>query len=512
MEQKLTKFSDLDRSGGILLHPTSLPSPYGIGDLGKEAYNWIDFLVRSECRLWQVLPLGPTGYADSPYQCFSAFAGNPNLISPKLLVDDGLLDVSDLEDIPDFPDDSVDYGSVISWKTKLLEKAYYQFDATHPEQLLSEFNQFQQEQAHWLSDFAMFMALKRVHCSKSWVEWSQEFRDRTPKALEDYRKADAHAIRAQAFHQFIFYKQWRNLRAYARDRGVWILGDIPIFVAHDSADVWALRDLFYLDNLGHPTVVAGVPPDYFSPTGQLWGNPLYRWEVHRDSNFAWWVNRFQGILERVDLIRLDHFRGYVKYWEVPAEEQTAVNGRWVQGPGGELFDALSDAMGELPLLAEDLGEITPDVIELRDRLELPGMKILQFAFDSGPENPFLPRNYDSNCVVYTGTHDNDTTVGWYRSRTKDERERCLEYIGSEGDDIAWELIQAAWESVARFALTPMQDVLGMDSDARMNFPSVPSGNWQWRMTKGVLNEELVERMVRLNRSNGRSIPPESSVD
>ena len=413
-----------NRSSGIILHPTSLPGPDGIGDLGPEAFHWVDFLADAGCSLWQILPLGPTGYGDSPYQAFSAFAGNPFLVSPAVLLDEGLLTRNDLLDRPHFPAKSVDYGPVITWKLKILDRAYDNFKKTAKQDLQAEFTKFHQEKASWLHDFSLFMAIKESQGGVSWDHWPVPLRKRSTAALTQFQNENEVAIERHMFRQFLFFRQWVKVRQYAHGKGIKIIGDVPIFVAYDSADVWSNPDLFYLDNKGLPTVVAGVPPDYFSATGQLWGNPLYRWDVHAETGYTWWISRLSAVLQLVDIVRLDHFRGFAGYWEIPAGKPTAEIGRWVPGPGASLFDAVKQALGDLPIIAEDLGVVTPDVVELRDRYNLPGMKIFQFAFATDPDDPFLPHNYPVNCVAYTGTHDNDTTVGWYHNVPENETDFC----------------------------------------------------------------------------------------
>ena len=487
-----------NRASGVLLHPTSLPGSYGIGDLGPQAHRWLDFLAEAGCSLWQVLPLGPTGYGDSPYHCFSAFAGNPYLISPEKLLEEGLLDPIDLENLPDFPTDHVDFGWLIPWKSNLLDRAYDHFLTNSSRRLTNDFKEFQSIQAAWLDDFVLFMALKEAHGGDPWSSWSKPLLARSPDALDKLRKEMAESIQRQMFRQFIFFRQWIDLRTHAHKRNIKIIGDIPIFVAHDSADVWANLDLFYMDDKGHPTVVAGVPPDYFSPTGQLWGNPLYRWDVHAATGYVWWLERFRAVLSLVDIIRLDHFRGFSAYWEVPAGNPTAEIGQWVPGPGKDLLTAVQIGLGDLPIIAEDLGVITPDVVEMRDIFNLPGMKILQFSFSSTPDDPFLPHNYPVNCVAYTGTHDNDTVLGWYESLTRKERSFCLRYLPSDGQDLPWDMVRAIWRSMAMLSLAPMQDLLSLGTGARMNFPGRPSGNWTWRMPEDSLTDELCERLHDLN--------------
>ena len=484
------------RASGILLHPTSLPGPYGVGDLGPAAYRWLDWLAGSGCELWQVLPLGPTGYGDSPYQCFSAFAGNPFLVSPERLLEEGFLTHDDLLDMPAWDDRKVDFGRLYLWKPALLEKAFRRFSA-HPGPVQAEFDSFCAAHAAWLDDYALFMALKESHAGGSWGDWPAPLRMRKKAALAEARVSLAALVAQFSFYQFLFFRQWNALRNYAHEKGVQIIGDIPIFVAYDSSDVWAHPDLFFLDQTGQPTVVAGVPPDYFSPTGQLWGNPLYKWEVHKASRYAWWLERIRATLKLVDILRIDHFRGFAGHWEIPAGSPTAEIGRWVPGPGADFFNAVQASLGSLPILAEDLGVITPDVVALRDQFGLPGMKILQFAF-SGPDNPFLPHCYPQNCAVYTGTHDNDTTRGWYESAPEEEKDFARRYMHVDGGDFAWDLIRTAWDSVGIFALAPMQDLLNLGKEARMNYPSRLGGNWEWRMTGDALNQNLQERLKELN--------------
>jgi 4-alpha-glucanotransferase len=492
-----------ERSSGILLHPTSLPGPYGIGDIGPRAHAWIDFLAASGCGLWQVLPLGPTGYGDSPYQCFSAFAGNPYLISPELLLKEDLLQPQDVDDLPLLPDENVEYGTVIPLKLDLLRRAYTRFRAESFPKIETDFEAFRTSKSDWLDDFALFMTIKESQDGHAWVAWPAPLRDRESDALATFREDHQDEIERQAFWQFLFFRQWEALRDHAHANDIQIIGDIPIFVAHDSVDVWANRELFYLDEVGEPTVVAGVPPDYFSPTGQRWGNPLYPWDVHAEQDYAWWLARFQAVFSLVDIVRLDHFRGFAGYWEIPADEETAVEGSWAPGPGADFLQAVEESLGSLPIIAEDLGEITPDVIELRDQFNLPGMKVLVFAFDSDAENEFLPHNYVPNCVVYTGTHDNDTVRGWYERSGESERDFSRRYLARSGENISWDLIRAAWSSVAAFALAPMQDFLGLGNEARMNYPSKASGNWTWRMAPDALTVPLRNGIKEINTLYGR---------
>ncbi|MBU0700278.1 4-alpha-glucanotransferase [bacterium] len=493
------------RSSGILLHPTSLPSRFGIGDMGEGSYRFIDFLADSGQRLWQILPLCPTGYGNSPYNCFSAFAGNPLLISLEELVKDGLLQQADLVDVPAFPEDCVDYPLVIGYKMDMLHRSFERFKS----HLSSEFEGFCVENQAWLDDYSLFMALKDSCGELSWNKWDKGVSRRETNAINEVSQELSSSIMFHKYLQYIFFQQWLKLRQYAHDRQIKIIGDIPIFVAYNSADVWAHPEIFQLDDTGKPIVVAGVPPDYFSRTGQLWGNPLYRWDVMAQRGYDWWIKRFQAALSLVDIVRLDHFRGFEAYWEVPSKEKTAINGRWIKGPGEDLFNVLEGSLGKLPLIAEDLGVITPEVEALRDQFAFPGMKILHFAFGSGADNPYLPHNYHKNCVVYTGTHDNDTTIGWLtKTSTRVEREHVLKYLGKikadKKDKKHWEVIRLALSSVANTAIIPLQDVLGLGSGARMNMPGkVLSKNWAWRYTQDMLNNECQERLRGLTEMYGR---------
>ncbi|MEK6285436.1 MAG: 4-alpha-glucanotransferase [Acidobacteriota bacterium] len=502
------------RASGILLHPTSLPGRFGIGDLGGEAYAFVDFLAASGQSLWQILPLGPTGYGDSPYQCFSAFAGNTLLISPQRLAQAGLLSEEDLNVAPRFSSRRVDFGRVIEYKKALLENAFDNFKRVTDTGLRAEFLEFCREAHWWLEDYALFRALKDAHGGVAWTEWAPQFAARDAAALASARETLRDRVDAEKFNQFLFFRQWLSLKAYCHERGVSIIGDAPIFVACDSADVWTHPELFKLDKERRPTVVAGVPPDYFSRTGQLWGNPIYDWDAMCATGFRWWVDRLRATLQTVDILRIDHFRGFAACWEVPGEDKTAERGRWVEVPGRKLFTTLRNTFGELPIIAEDLGVITPDVEALRDDFGFPGMRVLQFAFRADSKTIDLPHNYIRNCVVYTGTHDNDTTVGWFKSRagagstrTADEiqRERayCLRYLNTDGHEIHWDLIRTAWASVANTAVTPLQDVLGLGSRARMNLPASEQGNWQWRYRAGALTRKLGNRLGELTELYGR---------
>ncbi|HYY59315.1 MAG TPA: 4-alpha-glucanotransferase [Pyrinomonadaceae bacterium] len=505
------------RSSGILLHPTSLPGHFGIGDLGQEAYAFADFLASSGQSLWQVLPLGPTGYGDSPYACFSAFAGNTLLISPRRLVDEGLLDLQDLSSAPaHLEEERVDFNRAREFKERLLEKAFARFNRTTDTGLRVAFQSFCQRSASWLDDYALFRALKHANGGVAWNEWDSALVRRDPSALARVREELHEEIEAQKFYQFLFFKQWFALKAYCNERGIKLIGDIPIFVAQDSSDVWTNPEQFKLDERGSPLVVAGVPPDYFSATGQLWGNPLYNWDHMRADGFRWWIARVEATLQTVDILRIDHFRGFAACWEIPGGDKTAERGRWVEAPGRELFTAIRQASGELPIIAEDLGVITPDVEALRDDFGFPGMRILQFAFSSDSKNQDLPHNYHPNVVVYTGTHDNDTTVGWFKSEagsgsTRDaaqierEREFCLKYLNTDGREIHWDFIRAVFASVADTAVVPLQDVLGLDTAARMNLPNSTSGNWAWRYREGALTNAIGRRLKDLTELYGRNL-------
>ena len=507
------------RRSGILLHPTSLPGRYGIGELGPEAHRFVDFLSGAGQRLWQVLPLGPTGYGDSPYQCFSAFAGNPLLVSLDALVEDGWLRAEDLAPAPEFAADSVDYDAVAAFKLPLLDRAFRRFETEAEPADRAAFDAFREANASWLDDYALYMAVKEAQGGTEWTEWEEDIARRRPEALARWREERAGAVRARAFGQYLFFLQWQRLRERCRERDVALMGDIPIFVARDSADVWSHPQLFQLDEHGRPRVVAGVPPDYFSATGQLWGNPLYDWEEMARTGYGWWIERFRAALGLVDLVRLDHFRGFEAHWEIPAGEETAVNGQWVKGPGAALFEALREALGDLPIVAENLGVITPEVEQLRERFGFPGMAILQFAFGRDPEaGEFLPHNYPRNRVVYTGTHDNDTTVGWWTTsgagdstrgaeEVREERERALQYLDAEGREIHWAFIRAALASVADMAIVPLQDVLGLGSEARMNLPGRARGNWRWRFSPESLTDGIRDRLKRMAELYGRTVPP-----
>jgi 4-alpha-glucanotransferase len=483
--------------------------------LGKEAYQFADFLAGTGQRLWQVLPLGPTGYGNSPYQCLSVFAGNPLLIGLERLVKDKLLEPSDLDDIPSLSKDRVDYDSVIEFKTPLLKKSFEIFRKRAIPGERKQFEVFCQRNVAWLETYSLFMALKEAYGLAAWNGWEEDISKRHPKSLERWSNKLANEINCHQYQQYQFFKQWLELKQYCNERGIRIIGDMPIFIALNSADVWSHPEMFYLDDSGRPTVVAGVPPDYFSKTGQLWGNPLYRWDVIARDSYVWWIERFRATRDMVDIIRLDHFRGFEKYWEVPAKDITALNGRWVPGPGAELFQAVQNALGTLPIIAEDLGVITPEVDALREQFGFPGMRVLQFTFGSDPKaDDYRPHNYPRNCVVYTGTHDNNTTIGWFRgedvkdsTQSKKERERekqaALKYLGTDGHEINWDFIRLALMSPADTAIIPMQDILGLGSEARMNLPGRAEGNWCWRFVPDMLTEEIKARLKKMTALSGR---------
>lgn len=496
------------RAAGILLHPTSLSGPFGIGDLGKTAYEFVDFLAMADQTLWQVLPLGPTGYGDSPYQSFSAFAGNPFLVSPQRLVEDGYLPANIMDNVPNFPVTRVDYGPVIEYKNWILSQAHDHFLQHGQREQQEAYHTFCQANSEWLEDFALFMAVKQAHVEHEggvWNTWPEEIAFRDPAGITSWREKLAFEVDRYRFEQFLFFQQWQDLKSYANHKGIQLVGDIPIFVAFDSADVWSHPELFYLNDDGSPAFVAGVPPDYFSETGQRWGNPLYRWDKMSAQGYPFWKARLSSTLTLFDIVRIDHFRGFEAYWEIPAEEPTAVKGRWVKGPAKELFHSLQQSLGELPIIAEDLGVITPEVEALRDEFDFPGMKILQFAFGGTRSSEFLPHNYHTpNCVVYTGTHDNETTLGWFRNADEYEKDHVRRYLASDGRGIVWDLIRLAHMSIADMVVIPMQDLLELGNEARMNYPSKESGNWQWRFPAGMLTQELAMRLREITNLYGRA--------
>jgi len=480
------------RSAGVLLHPTSLPGKYGIGDFGKEAFKFVDFLKEAGQTIWQVFPLGPTGYGDSPYQCFSAFAGNPLLVSPDILVKDGFLSEENLENPPQNNPVQIDFGSVIEYKKSLLQKAFNNF-RKNLNGLENDFKNFCDEHNIWLEDFALFMAAKDYHNGDVWSNWDKHLVHREKEALVKWKKKLSEEILYHKFVQFIFFRQWNAVRKYANENGIKIIGDMPIFIAYDSSDLWADKEEFTVDEEGKLTFVAGVPPDYFSATGQLWGNPLYKWKVMEKNEFLWWRRRFSSLLELVDIIRIDHFRGFSAFWKIPGDAKTAESGKWIKAPGEKLFNTVKKYLGDLPILAEDLGVITPDVEKLRDHFKFPGMKVLQFAFGEGMESKFLPHNFIPNCVVYTGSHDNDTTYSYFESakyEDSDIYEHAQKYLNYFGENITDELIRTAYASVANIVIIPMQDMLKLGGESRMNFPGKLGGNWTWRFTWEQIDKNL----------------------
>ena len=508
----------MQRRSGLLVHPTSFPSPYGIGDLGAGAYEFIDFLCKTRQNLCQVLPLGPTGYGDSPYQSFSTFAGNHYLISPELLCKEKYLSFSDLERVPAFDSDFVDYGPVIEYKMGLFRKAFERFEPN------KDYNKFCRLNKKWLEDYTLFVALKKFFIEKrkndqdipaeqadyyygaTWNTWPEDIASRSKKAIAHYKELLADEIAFHNFLQYEFFRQWGKLRAYANKKGIKIIGDVPIFVAMDSSDVWADSALFQLDSKNNPKAVAGVPPDYFSETGQLWGNPLYDWAAHKKQNYAWWSSRMTALLDLVDIIRIDHFRGFESYWATPFGHPTAENGKWMKGPGKAVFVAMTKELGHLPIIAEDLGVITDKVRALKDSLGFPGMRVLQFAFTPDGKNLYMPHNFETAAtVVYTGTHDNDTTVGWYNTAPEDEKDYLRRYLNVSGEDIAWDLTRLAWSSCAMYAIAPIQDIFAMGSKARMNTPGVPTGNWKFRYRGERLNDDVAGKLAYLTEMYNRVV-------
>lgn len=502
------KVSEEDKSNhrysGVLAHPTSFPSRYGIGDLGQDAYDFIDFLAAAGQHLWQVLPLGPTTVGDSPYQSFCVFAGQPLLISPELLKEKKLLTEEDLLEVPDFDQDKVEYDKVLQYKTGLFKKAYTHFLHTADKNLLEEFDAFCESNAFWLMDYCLFMAGKDHHEGLPWYEWDDTLVDPDEQERAQWTKLLKKEIDYYRFVQFLFFSQWYDLKEYANKKGIAIIGDIPIFPCWDSADVWANKEMFCLDSKGYPLEIAGVPPDYFSATGQLWGNPLYDWKAHQEDNYHWWIERIRNQLDQVDYIRIDHFRGFEAYWAVPYGEETALNGKWKKGPGEDLFFAIQSALdGELPIFAEDLGIITPEVERLRDLFGFPGMKILQFGFEGG-ESTFLPHQLDTrNCICYTGTHDNDTSCGWYAHTTEQNRDKVRRYMNTDASSVSWDFIRSCLGTIAKYAIFPVQDLLKLGSEARMNIPGNPTGNWTFRFRAGLLNQEMAQVLRQLTELYGR---------
>ncbi len=483
-----------NRSAGILLHPTSLPGKYGIGDLGKSAFEFVDFLKKARQSHWQIFPLGPTGYGDSPYQCFSAFAGNPLLVSPELLSEDGLLTPEDLKIRHQYDPQKIDFGSVIDYKNELFRKAYKTF-LEKGYDIEETCGNFCEDNKAWLDDYALFMACKKEHNGSVWSNWEKDIAFREAGATEKWKTKLQVEVNYHKFIQFLFFKQWKAVKQYANDSGITIIGDLPIFIAYDSADLWANKKFYTVDSEGVLESVAGVPPDYFSATGQLWGNPLYKWDEMKKDGFNWWINRFRKMYQLVDIVRIDHFRGFEAYYEIPGGAETAEKGEWIKAPGDKLFLTLREELGDVPILAEDLGIITKEVEELRDKFEFPGMKILQFAFGKTGDRKFLPHNHIKNCVVYTGSHDNETTRGFFEREKESDSgifQWAQKYLNYYGDDLCFEIIRTAYASVADIVIVPLQDILNLGNEARMNFPGKPAGNWTWRYENEQLTEDLAQ--------------------
>jgi 4-alpha-glucanotransferase len=495
-----------ERASGILLHPTSLPGPLGSGDFGPDAYKFIDWLISAGQTYWQTLPLGGIGPGNSPYMSSSAFAGNILLIDLAELAEQGWLEQEDLKPHPEFRPDRIDYALLNTFRMARLRRAAQAFFTSPNKPNQTAYFEFCDMEGDWLDDYALFMTLNASQNGLTWSKWPAELAKRDPQALSKVAESCNEEIGFWKFCQWCFARQWSKLKQYANERGVRIIGDVPIFVAYQSADVWAHQELFELDENGDPTVVAGVPPDYFSETGQLWGNPLYRWDTHEKTGFAWWIARLRHALKLSDLVRIDHFRGFASYWEIPADETTAMNGKWVPGPGAKLFQAFKDALGKLPIIAEDLGVITPDVVELREQFNLPGMRILQFAFGEDDSHYFLPHHYVPNSVAYTGTHDNDTTIGWWNSATPKEKEFAQKYLDSNGHQIQWDMIRAISGSEANTVIIPMQDVLGLAGDDRMNYPGQHGDNWEWRFSWDQVRKEDTETLVDITKKSERKLP------
>ncbi len=485
------------------MHITSLPGRYGIGTMGREARHFVDFLVASGQKIWQILPLGHTGYGDSPYQCFSAFAGNPLIIDLEKLTEQGLLTPVELPKNETFPDDAVDFGKVFRYKYKLLEKAFERFKASKDKEIKKQYKSFCTSNQWWLDDYAFFMALKIHHDGKAWSEWDKQIKLREKSAVQRYKEHLEGQIEFYRFLQYLFYRQWLELKAYANSNNIKIIGDLPLYVAFDSADAWANPEIFDFDKNMNPHTVAGVPPDYFSETGQLWGNPIYNWKHLEEQGFQWWIERIKANFLLYDILRIDHFRGLAAYWSIPYGEKTAIKGKWIEAPGEAMLRAVYDALGEKPIIAENLGVITPDVEAMREAFNMPGMKILQFAFDSAEENEFIPHTYDKNSVVYTGTHDNNTTAGWFKHSPKQDRQLMHDYFCLNEKDPAWSFIRLAWSTVSDIAIAPMQDILRQGEEARMNFPGKAPGYWKWRYSKHQLTKEHAKGLLKLTKTYGR---------
>lgn len=493
-----------DRVSGILLHPTSLPGDFGSGDFGADAYKFVDWLVSAGQTYWQVLPLGEIGPGNSPYMSSSAFAGNVLLIDLAELAKQGWLSQEDLQPHPEFRAERVDFTLLHPFRMQRLRRAAASFFVSHPAEMRRAYADFCTAESAWLDDYALFMTISELEEGREWNHWPRELAQRDTQSLRRLTESSAGEIGFWKFCQWCFRRQWSKLKRYANERGVRIIGDVPIFVAHQSADVWSHQELFELDEQGWPTVVAGVPPDYFSETGQLWGNPLYRWDIHQGTGYAWWIARLRHVLEQADLVRVDHFRGFAACWEIPADAPNAITGKWQPGPGEKLFEAIAKALPQLPIIAEDLGVITPDVEDLRDKFNLPGMRVLQFAFGNGEANLFLPHHYVTNTVAYTGTHDNDTTLGWWNTLSHHEKAYAKEYLHTDGERINWDMMHALSASVANIVVFPLQDVLGLHSEHRMNFPGHPDGNWEWRFSWDRVHAAYAEALAKMAVENGRA--------
>jgi 4-alpha-glucanotransferase len=507
MESKFKELFGSDRLSGILLHPTSLPGKYGIGDLGSEVYKFLDFLHKYNQKLWQILPLGPTGYGNSPYACFSAFAGNILLISPEKLVEIGLLNEIDIVPPDKFLDNQIQYDKVREFKREILKQAYSNFKNNPSSSLITQFELFSETHSFWLEDYTIFMSIKDFYNFTTWIEWEESLRLRNVTSMNEWKIKHEDIINFYKFTEFIFFKQWEEVREYAKNKSVKIIGDIPIFVAYDSADVWANPDLFYLEEDGELKYVAGVPPDYFSRTGQRWGNPLYNWDKMKKNHYKWWIQRIKHNIKLVDILRIDHFRGFEAYWQIPATEETAINGTWIPGPGEHFFIELRKALGLVPIIAEDLGYITPEVESLLQATGFPGMNVLQFAFgttDEYPMNRYLPHYYKANSITYTGTHDNQTTLSWFEDSDQRVKDHVLEYTNSDGTDIVGDLIRLAWASVSKMVIIPLQDLIRLRDEGRMNVPgTIFNGNWEFRFSQKALSEVRGKELAQLNQLYNR---------
>lgn len=497
-----------NRRSGVLVHPTCFESRHGIGDLGSGAYKFIEFLQHTNQSYWQILPLGPTGYSHSPYQSFSSFAGEPMLISLDFLRNDGLLSDADVDNHPEFRDDYTDYEAVIEFKTPLLERAFKHYKEQPDPNMTAEFNAFRKSEKDWLENYALFMAIHNYHKGIIWADWPSDIAKGASEAKKAWRNKLKEDILYHEFLQFLFYRQWFALKKFANEKGIEIIGDVPIFVAYNSADVWNNQDIFFLDEKGYPTVVAGVPPDYFAAEGQLWGNPLYNWEICKYNNYSYWFKRMEQTLKCVDVLRIDHFRGFEAYWEVPYGAENAINGKWVKGPGKDFFKKLKKEHGSLPIIAEDLGIITKEVNKLRDGLKLPGMNVLQFGFMDVGESTHLPHNHKQNSVCYTGTHDNDTSISWYEDLSPECQDKFRRYLNTDASSPNWDLIKACLGSVSKTAMIPVQDILGQGKGFRMNIPGTELGNWHYRFKLDQLNDGICDYLCSLTKLYGRNIEGE----